>query len=297
MELYQLSSFVTIARIGSLTHAASAMHISLSALSSQISTLENEIGFMLFTRKPRGVELTAKGKELLEYANRALHAADEVKRQALRMRGEVVGDLCLGMNTDPGFLKVTDLNRAFASTLPQVVLSYITTTTIATTEQLKAGAIDLGFSYDILATPGITSVPLFMVPIRIVIPYKLLPNPEQATWDDLAELTWLWGTSNCPFHSRLKKQISQYLPPKKFINAEDETVVVGLVQSGQGIGVMRQSYADLLKAKGVAYTWKKDYTVLPLCINYLTKRENDPLLQATLDLIKGVLFTEEEMMI
>lgn len=294
MELYQLSSFVTIARIGNMTRAAAAMHISLSALSSQITLLEDEMGFPLFTRKPRGMELTGKGKALLEYASRALHAADEVKRQALRMREEYVGTLCLGMNTDPGFLKITSLNREFATALPRVEMTYTPTQTLQTVELLRAGTIDLGFSYDTLSGKGITSVPLIMVPIRIVIPYSLLPDAEHATWEDLSNLTWMWGTCDCPFHRHLEKQIEHYLPPKKMINAVDESVVMELVQAGQGVGVMRQGYADQLAAEGIAHIWEQDYAIIPLCINTLSERESDPLIQATLNLIKGVFFTPDQ---
>ena len=294
MELYQLSSFVTIARIGNMTRAADAMHISLSALSSQIALLEEEMGFPLFTRKPRGMELTAKGKALLEYAGRALYAADEVKRQALRMRQEYVGTVCLGMNTDPGFLKLTELNREFAAALPRVEMTYTPTQTIQTVELLRSGAVDLGFSYDTLPEKGITSVPLAMVTIRIVIPNSLLTDPKHTTWDDLAALTWMWGTCECPFYRQLEQQIEHYLPPKKMINALDESVVVELVRSGQGVGAMRQSYADQLAAEGIAHIWERDLAIIPLCINYLSQKQSDPLIQATLNLIKGVFFTPDQ---
>ena len=290
MELYQLTSFVTIAHTGNMTRAAAAMHISLSALSSQIAALEDEMGFPLFTRKPRGMELNGKGEALLEYAARALHAADEVKRQALRMRDEYVGRLCLGINTDPGFLQVTDLNREFTAILPNVKMTYMPTQTLQTVELLRTGTIDFGFTYDTLSEPGITSIPLFMVPIRIVIPFSLLPTAEHATWDDIATLTWIWGTRNCPFYSHLEKQIDHYLPPKKMIIAEDESVVMHLVQSGQGVGVMRQGYADQLAAKGIVHIWEQDSANITLCINTLSERESDPLIQATLNLIKGVFF-------
>lgn len=290
MELYQLTSFVTIAHTGNMTRAATAMHISLSALSSQIAALEEEMGFPLFTRKPRGMELNGKGEALLEYAARALHAADEVKRQALRMRDEYVGSVCLGINTDPGFLQITNLNREFTAVLPSVKMTYMPTQTLQTVELLRTETIDLGFSYDTLSETGITSIPLFMVPIRIVIPFSLLPAAKHATWDDIATLTWIWGTSNCPFYSHLEKQIDHYLPPKKMIIAEDESVVMDLVQSGQGVGVMRQGYAEQLAAKEIVHIWEQDSANITLCINTLSERESDPLIQATLNLIKGVFF-------
>ncbi len=63
MELYQLNSFVTIARLGSLSRAAENLHISLSALSNQIKLLEEELGLSLFIRKPRGMKLSNEGEK------------------------------------------------------------------------------------------------------------------------------------------------------------------------------------------------------------------------------------------
>lgn len=57
----QIHYFLTVADLGAFTSAAAALFIAQSALSRQISQLEEELGFALFEREPRGVRLTPAG--------------------------------------------------------------------------------------------------------------------------------------------------------------------------------------------------------------------------------------------
>jgi len=64
--LHALSAFVTAARTRNLTRAAEQLHVTVSALSHQMRGLEERLGARLFRRTPRGVELSAAGRQLLK---------------------------------------------------------------------------------------------------------------------------------------------------------------------------------------------------------------------------------------
>lgn len=72
MTLQQLKYVVETADCGSITEAAKSLYISQPSLSLAIHELENEIGITLFTRKSRGVQLTAEGEEFLSYARQVV---------------------------------------------------------------------------------------------------------------------------------------------------------------------------------------------------------------------------------
>ena len=61
-SLRQIRYFLTVADHGYLTAAAGQLFVAQPALSRQIAQLEDELGFALFERNPRGVTLTAAGK-------------------------------------------------------------------------------------------------------------------------------------------------------------------------------------------------------------------------------------------
>lgn len=81
MELRHLRYFVTVAEEGNFTRAALRLHMQQPPLSQQIRTLEEELGFALFLRHPKGVDLSPAGKIYLQEARSIL---DKVKRAGLR---------------------------------------------------------------------------------------------------------------------------------------------------------------------------------------------------------------------
>ena len=75
MELYQLKTFVAVAKEGHLTRAAKSLHTSQPAVSAHIKALEAELEIALFDRTPKGMDLTAAGKRLLDQAQTILERA------------------------------------------------------------------------------------------------------------------------------------------------------------------------------------------------------------------------------
>lgn len=73
-----LRYFVEVAQTGSLAAASENLHVAVSAISRQITKLEQETGTPLFERLPRGMVLTAAGQLLVEHARRTLLDAQTV---------------------------------------------------------------------------------------------------------------------------------------------------------------------------------------------------------------------------
>ncbi|HEY5961824.1 MAG TPA: LysR family transcriptional regulator, partial [Polyangiaceae bacterium] len=78
MELYQLKTFLVIARTGNLTRAASELHASQPTVSGQLKALEDELGLTLFERTTRGMKLTEAGNRLRNKAQELTDLATEL---------------------------------------------------------------------------------------------------------------------------------------------------------------------------------------------------------------------------
>jgi LysR family glycine cleavage system transcriptional activator len=85
-----LRAFEAVARRLSFRAAAEELHLTQSAISRQIQSLEEELGAVLFLRGTRHVELTADGAVLLRAAAPALSQLDTGVRQIRQARGRKV---------------------------------------------------------------------------------------------------------------------------------------------------------------------------------------------------------------
>jgi DNA-binding transcriptional LysR family regulator len=77
VDLRRLRYFAAVAEELSFSRAAHRLGVSQQALSSQVRSLEDQIGRSLFFRTTRRVELTAAGRALLPKAELSLVAALE----------------------------------------------------------------------------------------------------------------------------------------------------------------------------------------------------------------------------
>jgi len=91
-----LRVFSLVARHGSFSAAAQALHLTKGAVSHQIRQLESVIGFALFDRASRGITLTAKGETLLVSCDKSFSHLDDALD---RLRSDTTVQVTLGVST------------------------------------------------------------------------------------------------------------------------------------------------------------------------------------------------------
>lgn len=91
-----LRAFNVVAGHDSFSSAGEELHLTKGAVSHQIRQLEMELGFPLFQRHPRGISLTANGKELLATT---LASFDNIERKIKALRQEGTRTLTIGVTT------------------------------------------------------------------------------------------------------------------------------------------------------------------------------------------------------
>ncbi len=287
MEIYQLRSFIEIARVQNLTRASANLHISQSALSSQIKMLEDELEVLLFSRSPKGMMLTDNGRILLSHAEEVVDASATMAAKAQELSGTMDSTIRVGLNTDGSFLKVRALSRALVSTFPEVNFIFISSATIRTAEMLRQQHIDLGFFFGTSQFPDIYAEELDKATIRIVVPKTFLPKSGELSWEYLATLPWIWSVCECPYYQIVQVEFDQYrLAPRKFIDATEEDVIKELVLDGQGVAILRQDEAEDVCAGGNAVIWDEKSFDVPLSFGCLKNRASQPGIRGVMDLIR-----------
>ncbi|TXJ74700.1 LysR family transcriptional regulator [Streptomyces lavendulae] len=95
LNLERLRTLDALARHGSVSAAADALHVTTSAVSQQLGKLEREINQRLLAKNGRGVRLTDAGRLLSEHAARILSQVELAESDLEAHRGQVVGELRL----------------------------------------------------------------------------------------------------------------------------------------------------------------------------------------------------------
>lgn len=289
MELYQLKSFLTIANEMNLTRAAEALHLSQSALSSQIKLLEEELGVKLFNRTSRGMKLTDSGQILTVYARDVLEASGQMQQRAAELSRGITATVSIGLNTDPTFLRVSAINQRLSLLHSNTNVVLHTCQSIDTAQKLRHGQIDLGFFYGDNLEADIEHIVVDQVRICVVIPNNLWTGVKELDWRDIAALPWVWVDNNFPFFKVLQHQLQDYRTlPNQAVTAVDEQIVRELVAAGQGVAIMREDEARALVASNQASIWSKGWGEIPLCLGWLTGRRQEKCIRDTREVIKYI---------
>lgn len=97
MEIRELRSFLAVARHESMTKAAVELHVTQSALSKQMKSLETELGRKLFERRSFGLALTEEGRLLRERAGSLISMADKIESEFADLSSVTGGTLYFGL--------------------------------------------------------------------------------------------------------------------------------------------------------------------------------------------------------
>src|ERR1700751_2393432 len=146
MELRHLRYFVAIGEEQHYGRAARRLRWAQPTLSRQIQDLEEELGFKLFERLPRGVKLSVAGKLFLEDARRILQEVSEAAVRAGRVASGRSGTLRVGFTENASWRGVVpDSFRRFRERQPDAELQLQPEASLAQLEAIRSGRLDAGF--------------------------------------------------------------------------------------------------------------------------------------------------------
>jgi DNA-binding transcriptional LysR family regulator len=133
--------------------AARRLRVAQPALSRQIQDLEEEIGFKLLERLPRGVKLNAAGKLFLEDVRRILQDVNEAAVRAARVALGRSGTLRVGFTENASWGGVVPESfRRFRELQPDAELQLHPSASLEQLEAIRSGRLDAGFVFNIPKT-------------------------------------------------------------------------------------------------------------------------------------------------
>lgn len=279
----QLRSFVTVAEAGSISRAAERLYVAQPALSLQLKRLESDLGVQLFTRLPRGVELTSEGEQLLGIAESALRSLEQLEDTAAHLRNQDVTEIVVGFMAHGAGDLTPGILRRMRESHPSINFRFRQFDFEDPSVGLSRGLVDVGFlSGPCDAVDSIESVVLREEPIvaavstehplasrRSIGIEELLAFP--VITDGLTEGAWhdFWIATR--YHKP-----NQGVETVSFSSHDESLDAVAL---SLGVSICPESTQRFYPRPGVAFIPMADMDQAPLNLLWRTDRET-PLVRA-----------------
>jgi LysR family hydrogen peroxide-inducible transcriptional activator len=204
MNIQQFQYILAVEELKHFETAAERCFITQSTLSTMISRFEDEIGIQVFNRKTKPVSVTKEGKQIVDRLRIITKEIDQLNNVAQELKGEMIGDLRIGIiPTVAPYLLPIFLSK-FASEFPKVKIIIQEMTTSKIQQSLKDRTLDIG----ILATPleetELIEFDLYSEPFLVYDSYSLEKKDTIAIQDlDYSKL-WFLEEGHC-----LRTQVQQ----------------------------------------------------------------------------------------
>jgi DNA-binding transcriptional LysR family regulator len=289
MEIYQLRAFVTVARLGHLTRAAEALHLTQPAVSGQIKALEEELGLPLFDRRPGRMATTRAGERLLGEAEKVLVAAGALTGLARELKGEISGTLTLGTVGDADALRLGSLLGGLVQALPLLDIKTRSDHAENLREAVAAGSLSASFYIGPNIPREVLGLPLQTLQYRIAAPFALRQKLLHAGWRELADMPWI-GTPVASHTQQLQRDLfaRQGLMPNTVLESDEPAALLALVRSGLGLALLREDVALPAAEKDEVALWPHARLAAMLSFVYARTAEHDPGVVAALSVLRRV---------
>lgn len=141
MKLTQIEYFIAVCDTGSFSRAAEKCHISQPGISKAIRELEEECGVALFQRNRNNIQMTRRGRILLDHARQFQNQYRNLC-QVMHSLGTGKALIRIGIATMRGNTLFPQIHGAFLKTHPQITIETVEETTKVLYELLDRQEID-----------------------------------------------------------------------------------------------------------------------------------------------------------
>lgn len=237
MTLLGCMIFFTVAHEGSFARTAEQLHLTPSAISHAVATMEAECGFPLFTRTKSGVTMTAAAESLLPAIQRLLASSESLDQSIAQVNGMHKGVLRFGVFNSACVTWVPDLVPGYQAEYPGIEVEIYQGSYSDIAAWIKNGTVELGFLSDSCAQE-LDFEPLYRDPLVCIAPRGFHPRrPGHVQADELRGQNFVSqrADTDADIQSYLKRN-DLHVRTRCYVIDDESTVA--MVACGQGVAIM-----------------------------------------------------------
>ena len=274
MDFDQLETFIEVSRLSSFSRAAEKRFRTQPAISSQIRSLEEEVGAKLLDRSGGKVSMTASGKLFLKFAEETLDARKAAMTAIAETERVPKGEIVVGANEGTCLHILPEVFAHFKKQYPDVAVGIKRADYAKILESVIDNSVDFGVVSLPVTDNRLTAVPIHRDELILIVPPRHpLSKLKAAEAADIAQYPLLVpkvghtrDALDQLFHERkLKPRISMELDSsellKRFVAAD---VGVGFISRSnveedvQANALAAIALADLQIRRDLALVFRKD---------------------------------------
>jgi DNA-binding transcriptional LysR family regulator len=275
VDLRRLQTFVTVSEQGTVSKAASLLHITQPALSRQLRDLQDELGIKLFERVGRRLLLTGEGDQFLTDCRGLLSHAASIRERAQSLRSSDTGVLKVAAspqmieNVFPSFL------RHYAARYPGVQVRPIEAPGIDHPAMLERGDVRLAIS--VIRVDDERFGSYLLPPLNVLAVWHSslrLGRTRDIDVRRLADRPLLLVKSS--FATRKVFDAAcrlEHLEPSVFIESGAAPTLIGLAKAGHGVAIVPSTVRiDLRKLRVACLSCRNKHLQVQLAVIWEKRR-------------------------
>src|ERR1700693_2488853 len=242
MDFDQLQTFLEVARHASFSRAAEKRFPTQPAISSQIRSVEDEVGAKLFDRSGGKVSLTAAGKSFQKYAQDTVDARKSMLTSLAEMEHVPRGAITVGANEGTCLHILPEVFADFKKLYPGVSVNIQRADYARVLESVTDNSVDFGVVSLPVKDNRLTVVLIHQDELAIIAPpHHPLGKMKSASVGDLARDPLVLPKAGHPRDALDELFRERRLKPNYSMELDSSELLKRFVAAGVGVGFIARS--------------------------------------------------------
>lgn len=244
-NIRQLEAFRAVIKHGSVSRAANSLFVTQSAVSKLISSLEEDTELKLFERRSGRLQPTSEALKLYDYSEGFFAELSQLNHNIKRLKSKKRRVLSIGFLPALASQYSAEVCKLFREQNPDIDLTLVVGTTVSIKEMLINRKLDVGVVSTPIDHPSFIAKPKLSSALVAVLPIgHTLSDQEAIHARDLHGHDFVDYNPEDQCSALQSKLFDQFdCTPNFAINGTTASVVINLVASGFGVGLVHPASA------------------------------------------------------
>lgn len=237
MDINKYALFADIAETKNFTKSGERMGYTQPGVSHVLKTMENELGFSLFTRDRQGVSLTPNAKILLPLVRNLLSVNEHLEQTINSLNGLEIGHLTIASFASISCNWLPVVIHAFRKEYPGIEIEILEGSTDEILEWVNNSRADFG----LLSKKKIGALewmPLYDEPLVAIFPKDFYLNGMDAfPIQNFSDMPFIISALDVDYdiHEAIQKA---NISPRIRVSSKDDHVIISMVANGLGVSIL-----------------------------------------------------------